>query len=413
MNKILFIGLVWPEPSSSAAGVRIIQLLKSFRPKENQIVFASAATKSKHSFDLSEIGVSTVDIELNATSFDVFVTNFDPSIVVYDRYISEEQYSWRVKEKCPNALNILDTEDLHFVRKAREQAVKKAQFFTDDFYYSDISKRELASILRSDISLIISKFEFNLLQDKFKIDSSILHYLPLWIEGIDQKQIPFDEREGFMFIGNFIHEPNWDAVLQLKKVYWPIIRRQLPNVNLHIYGAYASEKVFQLHNEKEGFLIEGRAESVKLVCSKHRLMLAPLRFGAGVKGKLIDALQFYLPSVTTEIGVESLVDKKSEWGGIISSTTDEFCEAAVELYSNQSSWELAVDRINTIRSNSEQFKDQGNVFYDQMLNLKDNLLQHRQSNFLSSILTFQLMQGTKFMSKWIELKKQIEKDIQS
>ena len=410
MNKILFIGLVWPEPTSSAAGVRIIQLLKSFRPEENDIIFASAASKTEHSFDLSQIGVTSSEIELNASSFDSFIVDFNPTIVLYDRYISEEQYSWRVKEHCPEALHILDTEDLHFLRKAREQAIKQGQVFSIDYCLTDIAKRELASILRSDVSLIISKYEMNLLQSQFNVNTSVLLYLPLWIDECKEyNYLPYDEREGFMFIGNFLHEPNWDAVLQLKKVYWPIIRKKLPTIKLHIYGAYPSEKIFQLHNEKEGFIIEGRAESAALVCSKHRVMLAPLRFGAGVKGKLIDAIQYRLPSVSTDIGIESLIENKLEWGGVVSSTIDEFCTGSVELYSNQTSWESAADRINIIRSKSEQFKDHGDIFYRHILQLKIKLKQHRQSNFLSSILSFQLMQGTKFMSKWIELKKQIEK----
>lgn len=410
MNKILFIGLVWPEPTSSAAGVRIIQLLKSFRPEDNEIIFASAASKTEYSFDLSEMGVTSVEIELNSSSFDSFVADFNPSIVLYDRYISEEQYSWRVKEHCPDALHILDTEDLHFLRKAREQAIKQEKLFSIDLCFTDVTKRELASILRSDVSLIISKFEMNLLLNQFKVDTSSLLYLPLWIDNNNRTNLHFEEREGFMFIGNFIHEPNWDAVLQLKKVYWPIIRKQIPMAKLHIYGAYPSEKVFQLHNEKEGFIIEGRAESVEFVCSKHRVMLAPLRFGAGVKGKLVDALNYGLPSVTTEIGVESLIEDNSEWGGIISTTIEEFCLGSVDLYSNKFTWGSAVERINTILINNEQFKDQGAFFYRQISELKNNLHQHRQANFISSILSFQLMQGTKFMSKWIELKKQNEKN---
>jgi glycosyltransferase involved in cell wall biosynthesis len=409
MNKILFIGLVWPEPTSSAAGVRIIQLLKSFRPEENEIIFASAASKTPHSFDLTQLGVKSVDIELNASSFDVFVSNFNPSVVLYDRYISEEQYSWRVKEQCPDALHILDTEDLHFLRKAREQAIKQSKLFSLDLCFTDITKRELASILRSDVSLIISKFEMNLLQNQFKVDTSSLLYLPLWIDNSNHTYPQFEDREGFMFIGNFIHEPNWDAVLQLKKVYWPIIRKQIPTAKLHIYGAYTSEKVFQLHNEKEGFRVEGRAESVEIACLRHRVMLAPLRFGAGVKGKLIDALHYGLPSVTTEIGIESLIENKTDWGGVVSTATNEFCEGSVELYTNQTSWESAVKKIDSVKSNNEQFKDHGAIFYRHILQLKNNLFQHRQANFISSVLSFQLMQGTKFMSKWIELKKQIEK----
>ncbi|UZJ65054.1 hypothetical protein OKW96_01845 [Sphingobacterium sp. KU25419] len=113
-QEILFIGLVWPEPSSSAAGFRIIQLLKSFQNNGNTITFASAASRSPYSADLSAMGIHEVEIKLNDASFNDFVQELNPNIVVFDRFMTEEQYSWRVAQECPDAVRILDTEDLHF-----------------------------------------------------------------------------------------------------------------------------------------------------------------------------------------------------------------------------------------------------------------------------------------------------------
>src|SRR5690606_12663340 len=92
-----------------------------------------------------------------------------------DRFVSEEQFGWRVSQECPNAVQILDTEDLHFLRSAREKAFKKKEEIN---LYNETTIREIASILRCDLSLIISEFEMNLLLNEFHIAPELLYYLP-------------------------------------------------------------------------------------------------------------------------------------------------------------------------------------------------------------------------------------------
>src|SRR5690606_10940522 len=114
-KKVLFIGLVWPELTSSAAGKRILQLVEFFLDKGFEVIFSSAASKSKASFDFSLLrAIKQSQIELNNSSFNEFVRKLNPDFVVYDRFVSEEQFGWRVSQECPNAVQILDTEDLHF-----------------------------------------------------------------------------------------------------------------------------------------------------------------------------------------------------------------------------------------------------------------------------------------------------------
>ena len=120
MKKLLIIGLVWPEPTSSAAGTRMLQLIELFIERGYEVTFACAAAKSEFSFPLVEKGVEEVEIKLNDESFNVFVGDLTPDVVLFDRYMVEEQYGWRVTQECPNALKILDTEDLHFLRYARQ-----------------------------------------------------------------------------------------------------------------------------------------------------------------------------------------------------------------------------------------------------------------------------------------------------
>ena len=411
MQKLLIIGTVWPEPKSSAAGSRMLQLINFFADINFEIIFASVASESPFMFDLSEINVQTQAIEMNTDSFDLFIKNQNPSVVLFDRFITEEQFGWRVAENCPNAMRILDTEDLHCLRLARQFAIKENREFTNGDLFSDVAKREIASIFRCDLSLIISEFEMNLLQNTFNVNADLLHYLPFMLaeinEEITSNWLPFAQRENYMFIGNFLHEPNWDAVLTLKTKIWPLIKTVQPTAIVEIYGAYSSQKVFDLHNQKDGFWIKGRAENAAEVISKAQVLLAPVRFGAGIKGKLVEAQFCGTPSVTTSIGAEAMSDNKL-WNGFIEDDFQRFAEAAVLLYNDEKQWLQAQQKGITIY-NSRYLKSEITIkFLKTFQNIFDNLEQHRLKNFIGAMLSHQTMKSTKYMSKWIEEKNKIK-----
>jgi len=406
-QKILIIGLVWPEPNSSAAGTRMLQLIGLLQQNGCEIIFASAASYSEFAFDVTQIGVEKVSIVLNDASFDAFVKTLDPHMVLFDRFVTEEQFGWRVAENCPNALRILDTEDLHFLRLARQLAFNEKREFSIHDLFSDTAKREIASILRCDLSLIISETEMDLLQNEFKIDASLLHYLPFLVAKIDEGVIEtwpdFLGRKDFIFIGNFLHEPNWNTVQYLKETIWPRIRKLLPDVSLQVYGAYASQKVLQLHKPSEKFFINGRAMFATTVVKNARVVLAPIRFGAGAKGKLIEAMQCGTPSVTTTIGAESMHGNFA-WNGIIANDPDEIAEAAAELYQNETLWKQAQSNGLAIVNNRYSKQIFGQKVIDTMLEIQTNLAIHRRRNFIGSILQHHSLASTKYLSRWIEAK---------
>lgn len=407
MKQLLIIGHTFPEPSTTAAGGRMMQLINLFSEENFQITFASTASIGERSADLESQQISVKNIKLNDPSFDVFIRELNPGIIIFDRYITEEQFGWRVVEQCPNALRILDTEDLHFLRKAREEAVKKDKPVSEANLFSEIAKRELASILRCDFSLIISEYEMELLQHTFKIPLQILYYLPFLVEPNNKQTeaFSFQERQDFITIGNLLHAPNVDSVLQLKKL-WPEIKKQLPRAELHIYGAYAPQQILQLHNKTEGFIIKGWTENLENLFKTYRVLLAPIRFGAGLKGKLLDAMRFGLPSVTTEIGAEGLCGNLS-FGGKISYSKEDFLNGALQLYSDEIIWQEAQEngfRIIQKRFRKDFFSDEFKIL---VKDLSSNLERHRHENFIGQILQHHTLQSTKYMSKWIEAKNAI------
>jgi glycosyltransferase involved in cell wall biosynthesis len=404
MKKLLIIGLHWPEPSTTAAGTRMMQLIRFFLENKYQITFACSIPKTIYSYNLNFLGIKTVEIELNNASFDSFIRKLKPHIVLFDQFITEEQFGWRVADNYPDAVRILDTEDLHFLRLARELAFKKKEKIN---LINDITKREIASIYRSDLSFIISKSEIGLLKKEFKIDSKLLHYIPFLqtkIAANTLKLFPsFKTRRHFITMGNFKHKPNYEAVLYLKNEIWPKIRKKLPKTELHVYGAYSNEKIKQMHNETEGFIIKGWTNNKEKAYVNSRVCLAPLLFGVGLKGKLIDSMIYGTPNITTTIGAEGMT-RNSKWNGFIKDNSEEFAQKAVELYNHEEKWlEFQKNGKEIINNCFNKNK------FDKKLQIKineisSNLKEYREHNFIGQILQYHTLKSTKYLSKYIEEK---------
>lgn len=404
MKKVLIIGYVWPEPNSSAAGSHMMSILRQYTQQNWQVEFATPSQPTDHMIDLASEGVSSQKIALNCDSFDQYISEYQPDLVMFDRFMMEEQFGWRVEKNCPNALKILDTEDLQCLRHARHQASKAGREMTQADLFSDLAKREIAAILRCDISLIISSYEMDLLINTFKVDQRILHHLPFMV---DLALCPsttrsFSQRQHFMTIGNFRHAPNWDVVLHLQQI-WPLIKKQMHNAELHIYGSYPPPKATALNNPKTGFLIKGWAENAFEVMEQARVCLAPIRFGAGIKGKLLDAMIMQTPSVTSSLGSEGM-HQDEPWPGVVTDNITEFVNAAVTLYNDEQVWLNAQTHAYFLLNSNYDLKILGPKLISKIIEITEDLDAHRLANFTGSMLKHHSMMSTKYMSQWIAAK---------
>ena len=415
MKKLLVIGYVWPEPNSSAAGSRMMQLLEIFQQQQYQVTYSSPAVVSEHMLDLESMGIEKVSIELNNSSFDEFVKKLNPDVVLFDRFMMEEQFSWRVEKQCPSASRVLETVDLHCLRYARHQAVKNNKDASNpenlDFV-NDIALREVASILRSDLSLLISEYETEILRDVYRVDEELLLYLPFMYEPIEKDEAmqnwsTFSERQHFVTIGNFRHEPNWDSVLYLKNEIWPLIRKELKDAELHIYGSYPPKKAQQLHNAKQGFVIKGWTQDPIAALSQYRICLSPLRFGAGMKGKLADAMLSGTPSVTTTIGAESM-HADFDWPGVVTNEPESIASAAIDLYKDRDKWQQCQLNAIPIINNVFNKEENSQKFYQKLLKTMESLQQVRDKNFTGMMLRHHTMKSAMYMSQWIEAKNKLK-----
>lgn len=434
---LVVLGYVWPEPDSSAAGRRMLSLLQIYRQQGWQIIFASPAEQGPHRFHLDQWQITEQQIPLNDSAFDQWLGQLQPDVVLFDRFMLEEQFGWRVEAVCPNALRVLDSEDLHCLRQARQTAYQAKRPLQVSDLYSEMAQREIAAILRCDLTLTISRAEMLLLTSQFQVPVSQLLYCPFLLDApLIVAGASFADRQHFISIGNFRHEPNWQSVLWLKQQIWPLIRAQLPAAELHIYGAYPPPKATALHAPKQGFFIKGWADNAHQVLQQSRVCLAPLPFGAGLKGKFIDAMQTGTPSVTTAIGAEGMglstdnvsiagldpsgavssmqqtqgmatithKDPSADFAGLIAEDAEGIAAAAIRLYQDESLW-LAKQQLgyqilqqHFARSALEP------TIWQQLEKVRGQLSAHRAQHFYGAMLRFHHHRSTRFMGQWIEAK---------
>nr|WP_168710918.1 glycosyltransferase family 4 protein [Ningiella ruwaisensis] len=443
--RILVVGFVWPELRSTAASQNIVSIMRVLEDAGHELHFASAAQQSER-FQLEQsqrdilLRIQCHSIRLNCDSFDEFIKHLQPTIVIFDRFLSEEQFAWRVMKHAPNALRVLDLEDLHFLRQARHQYYKQTGYSANYFpkpstifekanqqlLNSDLCARELASILRCDLNLTLSIDEYNILTTRFNVDERKLALVPfigasfagLDIDNMDmdnlnadklttdalKKSETYNNQQDFISIGNFKHAPNIEAVRILVQKIWPKIRAKLPNVALHIYGAYLPPKIKALEDIKHGIFMHGYVEDHEALFANAKVMLAPIVFGAGVKGKLRDACFASLPSVVTSMAVEGI--RFSHWPGAIADSEAEFVKQAVRVY------EDAIE----IKSNQALFKDIIQRNFDFTVNQQSlikalteaclNNAERRVSDFMQNMTCHQTLAAHQYMSQWINAKNQ-------
>jgi glycosyltransferase involved in cell wall biosynthesis len=458
-TSVLFLSNLLPEPNASAAGVRTSFLLQKLAQCDGitSVHYATAASPKEPEQEtendklLKTLGVKFHLLPPNRSKLMKnlleALPRTDNMLVIFDRFYAEEMYSFHLHEHCPHAVLVLDMQDMHSLRHARQDAVKASDRLNpaslDNLPINvrpSIDEprllRELASIHRSDLTIACSPAEMDMLHLHYQIPTSKLCVAPLFGDnnlpvvpttpsstsspiGNNSDSSEEVNRHDFVFVGGFRHEPNVDAVHQLKRL-WPRIRAALvdydgnPPVRLHIYGAYCPDQLKQrYHNTKEGFLMHGYHESLRDILFDKKVMLAPLRFGAGLKGKIVDAWKYGVPVITTTIGSEGMHVHKhgegdapsDEWGGKVALSDDDFVKSAVDLYRNPDSWSTAQQHASSLLS-----KLYGDGQWEELASRLCQALEQREENrstdFSRAILWHQSCRSTEFFSKYIEYKEQ-------
>lgn len=252
---------------------------------------------------------------------------------IYGRYLP------LIRAFSPFAKVLYDTVDLHWIRFKRSAVNgktidEKNELIERASHYKCI---ELSNARSADITLAITNEERSILLDE---DPSLHVELLPNIHEVHETSSPFSSRKDIFFIGGFDHEPNIDAVNYYASSILPLVREKLPGVRLHVVGSNMPDAIRGMASAE--LIPVGYVADVEPYFNQCRVFIAPLRHGAGMKGKIGQSLSFGLPIVTTPIGAEGLglIDGFS---ALIRSDPVEFSNAIVSLYTDESLWQFLAD----------------------------------------------------------------------
>jgi len=411
MTKALYLSRVWADTSVSAAGLRLRRMLAILsRDCKMDVTFATTTNSFKREMatELEEnLGIQVKSCEMNRFKmFTKMVEDIEPEVVIFDTFVVEEMFSWQLHEVAPNCMRVLDMQDFHSLRKWRERLhnrQKKKNIGEILNCFPDASdrllQREIASILKSDLTVAVNEVEAKLLTEKFSIPCEKVEFATLLGGSQNFPRLPFEARQHFYFIGNFQHRPNEDAVLFLFESIWPKLRTFCPRgTELHIFGPNSRpEFAKRVHAPGKGFHFKGQLQDLSHV-GNYKCLLAPLRFGAGVKGKITEAMDFGTPFVTTSIGAEGIFETSIN----TFDTASEFVSRARLLFNDRNAWLSAQEFGDGVsQSPSLSLALTSKRLQQKLLNVG---LESGKRGLVQQILLNEEYASKKFMSKFIELK---------
>ena len=433
----------WPEPDASAAGTRTMSLLHHFASSNTSpftsvhfgcgAKFPTSSRSSLHNYNK----IHWHHVKPNRTDdmnelIGRIKKDYGPiRAVVFDRFYAEETFSFRIRDECPDALLVLDMQDVHSLRLGRQHLVEDidnelgnplsmtSELMNSVINYDpalqssgkayDTFLRELASLHRSDLVLVCSSMEMEMLES-WGLPEWKLVLAPFFCNDNDIKyndggdENAFEDRHDFVALGGFKHAPNVDSIRILHREIWPRIRYCLPDAKVYVCGAYPTPEILSLHNESNGFIVRGHVDNIDDELRRARILLAPLRFGAGIKGKIVDAWRCGCPVVTTPIGTESMMIDDADWGGTIAVDSVKFANATIKLYENKELWSRCQYHGKTILQQLFNGGTNLPVVEIGMINGIANLSKQRRQDNIGSVLWRDTRRSTEYFSKWIELK---------
>ena len=332
--RVLFIDSVYPRPDRDSGSVTARFLIDLFLELGWQVSFyadAEAHQSSRYADALTDAGVRCLPTsEIGDLESFLASEGHGFSLAMLFRVYSGGRHYERVRRDCPGAKIVFETVDLHFLREERQARLSGDRRALNAAY--EMRERELYVARSSDLAIVVSDFEHDLLRRE--IPGAELMTLPLILECPGRRQ-PFSAREGVCFVGGYLHKPNIDAVEYFLADIWPRVLTRLPGATFSVVGAdmpasfarYASSSV----------RLVGYVKDMDEFLSTVRLTVAPLRYGAGVKGKIGSSLANGVPCVATPLAVEGMKLVPGEMVAV-AGDPDDFASQVVALLQDEVAW---------------------------------------------------------------------------
>jgi GT2 family glycosyltransferase/glycosyltransferase involved in cell wall biosynthesis len=323
-----------PRPDQDSGSVRMLALLQELRRQGHGVVFvpANAMLSDRYGEALTAMGI---EVAHGQHDWAEFFTALHGSVAaaIVSRVSIALGFAPVLRAALPGVPLIFDTVDLHFLRLTRETAIAPTPGAAAVTTLT--REMELALIRSADTTLVVSQVEKDLLAE-LEPDADI-RILSNVHKPLDDAAIPpLADRDGLVFVGSFAHKPNADAVAWFIAEVLPLIRRRLPTASLRIVGADPPPDLVAAAPAGVEYL--GWVEDLAPVYGQSRIAIAPLRYGAGVKGKIGEAMAFGVPVVTTAVGAEGMSLRDGQ-NASVADTAADFSAAIVHLVEDDELWQ--------------------------------------------------------------------------
>jgi len=334
--RALVLDIETPQPDKNAGGYAALQEIRLLQALGFKCTFApvNMAWLAHYTEQLQRMGVECLYSPF-ATSVQAVIeqrgSEFD--LVYITRYNVAEQCVDALRKFAPQAKVVLNNADLHFLRELRAGlAAANQEGIARSVQTRD---RELAVMRRADLVLSYTDVEKAVIQSH-NLDSTRVARCP-WVVDVAPRVPGFEARRDIAFLGGFNHHPNAEAVEWFVAKVMPLLSEAIPDVRFRVYGSFVPKSLLELAEKEENVVIEGWVPSVRQVYDNCKVFVAPLRSGAGIKGKVVDALAHGVPCVLSPVAAEGIAARDGV-DVFIADSPDSWVKAIATLYSDTGVW---------------------------------------------------------------------------
>jgi glycosyltransferase involved in cell wall biosynthesis/SAM-dependent methyltransferase len=335
-RKLLYVDWAFPRPDQDAASVTAMCLIKIFQRLGYQITFLPRGLKFEGESVglLEQMGVECVYFpKIKSVNDFLFEHASEFSIFFGSRAPVVAPYIALMKQIAPTTKIIFNTVDLHYLREERQAALEQSSKLRRQSLRS--KREELAAIQGADVAIVLSTEELYVVREE--MPAARLLQLPLIFDSIPGSQAAFSSRSDIVFIGSFPHHPNVDAACFFAEQVFPRVRERLPGARLLIIGRDPPEEIKRL-GAFAGVEILGYVDDLDAVFNRAKLSVAPLRFGAGIKGKIGTSLSYGVPCIVTPMAIEGMALRDGV-GVLVGDDAAKLADAVVRAYEDEDLWQ--------------------------------------------------------------------------
>lgn len=333
--RLLYIDHRMPEPDKDAGSHAAFNMLKIWSELGFEIDFIPANLVPMQGYSEmleTELGIKCHYSEIG--SIEEFIKsrpNYYDVICLVRVYIAMPHFA-AIRKYSPRSKIMFNTTDLHFLRERRRAKLARDASQLEQSRLTQ--KDELELIAKCDLSIVVSQHEWDVVADLGLGRKAV--FVPLLFGDVAASPPAWRERRDLVFIGGYEHRPNVDAVLYFYREIFPLIRKRLPGIKFHVAGSKPPREIQDLARDTD-VIVHGYVRDLASLFNRVRLSVAPLRYGAGIKGKISTSLAFGVPVVSTAIGGESMPHGKGT-GVLNADTAAEFADLVIGLYQDEKLW---------------------------------------------------------------------------